>query len=199
MGSSTPHQYGVGPSIEELAKDYNKMKIVLILVILIELISSHQTTDDRSQPSCTTRLCSLLQQREMMDQFKKEKRLSGMEFVGKRSYSYNIPVLSWNGRIETSPGIEMVMKRAPGMEFVGKRAPGMEFDGKGAPEMEFVGKQAPGMEFMGKLVPGMEFVEKRSSIKDLVEKRAPGMEFVGKRAFPPIQIRKRIPGMEFVG
>merc|ERR1711915_532542 len=189
MGSSTPHQYGVGPSIEELAKDYIKMKIVLILVILIELISSHQTTDDLSQPSCTTRLCSLLQQRETMDQFKEEKRLAGMEFVGKRSYSYNIPVLSWNGRIETSPGIEMVMKRVPGMEFVGKRVPGMEF----------VGKRAPGMEFVGKLVPGMEFVEKRSSIKDLVEKRAPGMEFVGKRAFPPIQIRKRIPGMEFVG
>merc|ERR1711915_591311 len=157
MGSSTPHQYGVGPSIEELAKDYIKMKIVLILVILIELISSHQTTDDLSQPSCTTILCSLLQQREMMDQFKEEKRLPGMEFVGKRSYSYNIPVLSWNGRIETSPRIEMVMKRVPGMEFVGKRVPGMEFVGKRAPGMEFVGKRAPGMDFVGKREHGMEF------------------------------------------
>jgi hypothetical protein len=76
-----------------------------------------------------------------------QKRVPGMEFVGKRSEgiigSYNLPVddtQSWG----------IMDKRAPGMEFVGKRAPGMEFVGKRAPGMEFVGKRAPGMEFVGK-------------------------------------------------
>jgi hypothetical protein len=76
-----------------------------------------------------------------------QKRVPGMEFVGKRSEgimdSYNLPVGDTTGWGEME-------KRAPGMEFVGKRAPGMEFVGKRAPGMEFVGKRAPGMEFVGK-------------------------------------------------
>ena len=79
-----------------------------------------------------------------------QKRVPGMEFVGKRSKgiieSYNLPVGNTQGWGE----IENKEKRAPGMEFVGKRAPGMEFVGKRAPGMEFVGKRAPGMEFVGK-------------------------------------------------
>jgi hypothetical protein len=79
-----------------------------------------------------------------------QKRVPGMEFVGKRSEgivdSYNLPVVDTQGWGET----ETMEKRAPGMEFVWKRAPGMEFVGKRAPGMEFVGKRAPGMEFVGK-------------------------------------------------
>ena len=67
-----------------------------------------------------------------------QKRVPGMEFVGKRSEgiqeSYNLPVGDIQGWGEMD-------KRAPGMEFVGKRAPGMEFVGKRAPGMEFVGKR----------------------------------------------------------
>ena len=63
-----------------------------------------------------------------------QKRVPGMEFVGKRSEgmmrSYNIPLSD---------------KRAPGMEFVGKRARGMKFVGKRSPGMEFEGKRAPGI------------------------------------------------------
>ena len=79
-----------------------------------------------------------------------QKRVPGMEFVGKRSegmmQSYNIPVVGNRGWM----GMELMGKRAPGMEFVGKRAPGMGFVGKRAPGMEFVGKRSPGIPFVVK-------------------------------------------------
>ena len=128
---------------------------------------------------CTTKLCSLLEQRQRLTSLLSDTAL------------------------DPGPALHQA-KRAPGMEFVGKRAPGMEFVGKRAPGMEFVGKRSPGMEFVGKRSPGMEFLGKRSPLP-LQSKRAPGksslltlvhfeipilivvvsgMEFLGKRSAP---------------
>ena len=118
---------------------------------------------------CTTKLCSLLEQRQ---------RLSSL--------------LS-DTALDPGPALHQA-KRAPGMEFVGKRAPGMEFVGKRAPGMEFVGKRSPGMEFLGKRSP-LPLHSKRapgkSSLLTLVHFEIPiiivgvsGMEFLGKRSAP---------------
>ena len=115
-------------------------------------------TGDLSQLPCKTTLCLLLQQRELLNQFKEEKRVPGMEFVGKRSYSYNIPLLPWEEREAKDQGLMIVEKRVPGMEFVGKRSP-----------LSLISKRASGMEFVGK----------RSSDDGQMRKRVPGMEFVG--------------------
>merc|ERR1712060_989398 len=71
-------------------------------------------------PGCNSLLCQLLMEQGRLpevftfnDPPAPQKRVPGMEFVGKRA-----------------PGMEFLGKRAPGMEFVGKRAPGMEFLGK---------------------------------------------------------------------
>ena len=138
---------------------------------------------------CTTKLCSLLEQRQRLSSLLSDTALDPG------------PALH---QAKRAPGMEFVGKRAPGMEFVGKRAPGMEFVGKRAPGMEFVGKRSPGMEFVGKRSPGMEFLGKRSPLP-LHSKRAPGksslltlvhleipifivvvsgMEFLGKRSAP---------------
>ena len=107
---------------------------------------------------CTTKLCSLLEQRQRLSSLLSDTALDPG------------PARHQDKR---APGMEFVGKRAPGMEFVGKRAPGMEFVGKRAPGMEFVGKRSPGMEFVGKRSPGMEFLGKRSPLP-LQSKRAPG-------------------------
>ena len=127
-------------------------KILDIIIIIIDnldlyfyLIAPHFSG---ASYMCTTKLCSLLEQRQ---------RLSSL--------------LS-NTALDPGPALHQA-KRAPGMEFVGKRAPGMEFVGKRAPGMEFVGKRSPGMEFVGKRSPGMEFLGKRSPLP-LQSKRAPG-------------------------
>merc|ERR1711915_591872 len=53
-----------------------------------------------------------------------DKRVPGMEFVGKRM-----------------PAMDLVVKRVPGMEFVGKRSPRLRIPQKRVPSMEFFGKR----------------------------------------------------------
>merc|ERR1719412_736780 len=92
------------------------------LAILIFFVPSSCITG--ASYLCTTKLCSLLEQRQ---------RLSSL--------------LS-DTALEPGPALHQA-KRAPGMEFVGKRSPGMEFLGKRSP-LPLQSKRAPGMEFLGK-------------------------------------------------
>ena len=71
-----------------------------------------------------------------------QKRVPGMEFVGKRSGGL------WNDRLGFGKGI--ILKRAPGMEFVGKRNSWMKFMRKNPPLVEPARKRVPGMEFVVK-------------------------------------------------
>ena len=71
-----------------------------------------------------------------------QKRVPGMEFVGKRNGGL------WNDRLGFGKGI--ILKRSPGMEFVGKRNYRRKFIRNKQQLEEHAWKRGPGMEFVGK-------------------------------------------------